>query len=55
MDRTDTNLVIYVEREQIAYTIREKSGYIGIQYSGDIPGRVKDVRITWGIGSVWKK
>ena len=44
--------VIYVEREQTVYIINAKSGYIGIRYSGDILGRVKGVRITWGIGSV---
>jgi len=43
--------VIYVEKERTAYIIRERSGYIGIRYSGDILGRVKDARITWGIGS----
>jgi len=43
--------VIYVEKGRIAYIIRAKSGYIGIRYSGDIPGRVKDARITWDIES----
>jgi len=43
--------VIYVKREWTVYIIRERSGYIGILYSGDIPGQVKDAKITWGIES----
>jgi len=47
--------VIYVEKEQTAYIINARSGYIGILYSGDIHGQVKDARITWGIRSAWRK
>jgi len=43
--------VIYVEKERTVYIINARSGYIGIRYSGDIPGQVKGARITWGIGS----
>jgi len=43
--------VIYVEKEQTAYIINVRSGYIGIRYFGDIPGQVRGARITWGIRS----
>jgi len=52
MDRIDMDRAIYAEKERIAYITNARSGYIGIRYSGDIPGRAKGARITWGIGSV---